>query len=551
MDGYRKELIGMTVQTMQLKNRNELVTRYLRGELKEFFAYDAFDQVDERYHDLQERSYPREELVSVLTSMNDHWDAPQATLSQIKRLKDERSVVVVGGQQAGLLTGPLYTIHKIVSILKYAKEQERRLKVPVIPLFWIAGEDHDYDEINHTYTATKGKINKRIFQQEVWLRQPISDISLDQDLAYNWIKEIFADLHETVHTKELVRTLFEQIDQSKTFVDFFARLIFQLFPEEGLVLIDSHDAKLRHLEKEFFCRLIEKQGELNDAFYTAGEKIKQKGLGLQVEITKEDGNLFYHDDAGERVLLIRDGEDWIGKNEEVKLSQEQLLEIAKEKPERLSNNVLTRPLMQEALLPTLAFIAGDGEISYWAVLKEAFPIFDEKMLMPPVVPRLSITLLTERIDKILKTRVLDADFIVNHGCQQLKLNWLSTQENPPLQLLFDEAKEEMKELHEPLQVLAASLGPDLEAESKRNLANILREVDYLKRRTQKQLEKKYKEQLTMYEEVQVALRPEDTLQERILNILPFINMYGVSVIHTLLEQDLSFKEDHHIVYLHK
>ncbi len=97
------------------------------------------------------KNIDRDKLTEALTEMNKEWDAPESTYKAIERLKEENSAVVIGGQQAGLLTGPLYTINKVLSVIQFAKQQESKLNVPIIPVFWIAGEDHDFDEINHVF----------------------------------------------------------------------------------------------------------------------------------------------------------------------------------------------------------------------------------------------------------------------------------------------------------------------------------------------------------------------------------------------------------------
>src|SRR5690625_5149283 len=150
----------MAVKSMTLTRRNKLATDYLNGKLKKYFPYDPFGHNEERMKELQQRTFPREQLVDILTATNQKWGATQATLQQIERLRNENSVVVIGGQQAGLLSGPLYTIHKIISIIQFARQQEAKFNVPVIPIFWIAGEDHDYDEINHIYSMAENKLVK-------------------------------------------------------------------------------------------------------------------------------------------------------------------------------------------------------------------------------------------------------------------------------------------------------------------------------------------------------------------------------------------------------
>lgn len=541
----------MSVKSIRLNDRNLLASDYVKGKLRDFFTYQPFAPLNDRIEHLRTRTYPRNELVSLLTETNKHWGADESTLQQIERLKYDDAVVVVGGQQAGLFTGPLYTVHKIISIIKFAKQQEEKLNVPVIPLFWIAGEDHDYDEINHIYTISNNDLNKRKIQQEEWIKRSISDIELDKELLELWIKQVLNDLIETEHTKSLVTKILHQAEKSVTFVDFFARIVFELFRDEGIVLLDSANEQLRQLESEWFEKLIKQQAQITQAVYNTAQQIHQSGYSVQVDVERNDGNLFYHDEQNERILLVRENSNWIGKNNEVLFTTEELLAIAKNEPHRLSNNVITRPLMQEAMLPTLAFIAGDGEISYWALLKDAFKEFDEKFTMPPVIPRLSITLINERIDKLLNERSLDEDYIVNNGCKMLKLNWLSTQKNPPVNLIFEEAKANVAEIHKPLQDLAQSIGPDLLGEAERNLRNILEELSYLEHKTLQHIKRKYSFELDQFQEINLALRPKNSLQERVLNVFSFLNECGESFIKELIELDLSFTEDHHLIYLHK
>lgn len=547
----REGAILMAIHSINLSNRNSLAAKYVKGELEQFFPYDPFNETEERVNDLQKRTFHREELTSVLKKMNEDWDASAETLAQIERLRDEKSVVVIGGQQAGLLTGPLYTIHKLISIIKYAKEQEEKLNIPVIPVFWIAGEDHDYDEINHVFTATQSGLNKRVISQEEWRKKSITHIPLNKDLTKQWIKEVFYDLVETTYTKNLSETIFNIVEQSETFVDFFARFIFQLFGSEGIVLIDSADENLRHIESEVFTQLIERQEYIAEAIFNTSQKVHYEGYSVQVDVSEHDGNLFYRDHNDERILLIKKNSKWVGKHDEVSFTTDELLDIAKNNPSRLSNNVMTRPLMQETLFPTLAFVAGDGEISYWALLKDAFTAFDLNITMPPILPRLSMTLVTERIYKLMASRNLDPAYIVNNGCSKLKMNWLSTQQNPPINLLFDQAETDIKDIHTSIQTLATSIGPDLGAEAERNLDNILRELHYMKNRTIQQLQQKYVQQLSKFQEVQLALRPNEQLQERVHNIISILNECGFSFIKEILEREIPFTKDHHLIYMHR
>lgn len=542
----------MLVQAIPLEKNNALNEAYRneQASILDYFDYKPFASFENRYEEIKQRSYQRTALVKVLTEMNRAWGAPANTITQIERLQNEASVVVVGGQQAGLLSGPLYSLNKVISIIRLAKEQEAKLNVPVIPVFWIAGEDHDYDEINHTFTLREGTLHKHVSKQQEIIKKSVSHIPLDKDLTGKWLLQAFQDLQETNFTKEIYDKLKHSLDRATTFVDFFAEVIFELFQEEGLVLLDAAHPGIRQLEKDYFKAMIEQERQIATDVYETVQQLQQEGFAVPLEVEEADAHLFYHDEQNERVLLKRFTNYFVGKNDEIELTENCLYEIARQTPEKLSNNVVTRPLMQELLLPTLAFVAGDGEISYWAALKKAFHTMDLKM--PPVVPRLSFTYVTERIDKLLKQRVLTVEDAINKGTDQIKLNWLLAQETPPVRQLFFEAEGQLKALHQPLQELVVQVTPSVQSEAEKNLQYMKDHLAYLQRRVEQTLEKKYATQIKQFTEINHLLRPNGGLQERVYNPLYFINEYGVTWIQELHKQaNITFEAEHYVVYLTK
>lgn len=542
--------IYMRIKPIQLKSNNRLINDYRQqnDSIINYFDYRPFDDFEKRVSDLKKRSIDRQALSTILYEMNEDWDAPEQSLQQIERLTDENSVVVIGGQQAGLLTGPMYTVNKIISIIKLAKEQENKLNIPVIPVFWIAGEDHDYDEINHMFSIKQNKLYKLTTKQQLYLKKSISHIEIDKEKTLSWLKQAFYDLQETTYTKDLFDTITICLNESNSYVDFFARLIYTLFPEEGIVLIDSAHPAIRQFERDFFIQFIENQAEISGAVYETTQVLQQKGYTIPLEVDEDDAHLFFHDENNERILLKRLENIWVGKNSELDLTTEQLLDVAKSNPERLSNNVITRPIMQELLFPTLAFVGGDGEISYWAALKKAFHVMG--LNMPPVIPRLSFTFITSRIEKLLDTRVMDAEKVINHGMEDEKVNWLMNQHTPPVEYLFTEVKESMSHIHLPLRQLAKKISPDLSEEAEKNLQYILKHITYLESRTTRKLNEKYERQMDQFTEINNALKPNDLLQERVWNPLLFINDYGTEFIHELINMEpLSFEHYHYVIHI--
>src|SRR5699024_7955539 len=261
--------------------------------------------------------------------LNKNWDAPLSTIENIKRLNDKESVVVIGGQQAGLLTGPMYTINKVISIIQYAKQQEEHLKVPVIPVFWIAGEDHDFDEINHIFLPGKQKMKKLTTTQYTIDKKSISDIPLDKDKTNDWLENVLRELQETEYTKDLSSTIKRCLEKSYSYVDFFARFLFQLFDKEGLVLIDSNSKDIRQIESDYFLKLIENQEQISTGVYGALADLKRSRYDINLEAEVDNTHLFYHSsETNERILLFKTEKDnWVGKNGEVELSTEELKEI--------------------------------------------------------------------------------------------------------------------------------------------------------------------------------------------------------------------------------
>ncbi|WP_339316573.1 bacillithiol biosynthesis cysteine-adding enzyme BshC [Oceanobacillus sp. FSL W7-1304] len=539
----------MRINPIQLKTQSQLITDYRNnaGTIMDFFDYLPHDNYYQRVRDLHERTFERKHLTDVLFTMNKEWGAPASTLNNIERLKETDSVVVIGGQQAGLLTGPMYTINKIVSIIQLAGQQEEKLGIPVIPVFWIAGEDHDFEEINHVYLPDANNMKKYKIRHRLMDKRSVSNISINRSALVEWVDELFEQLKETKFTKRIYATIHEAIELSDTYTDFFARVIFHLFNEDGLVVVDSGSAKTRQLETEHFKKMIRHQEEISLEVFNVSERLAKDGYAISLELSEAVGHLFYHKDQ-ERILLFRNDEgEWVGKQNEVCFQTNELISIAENYPERLSNNVVTRPLMQELLFPTLAFVGGPGEIGYWAALQPAFHALNIKM--PPVVPRLSFTIVEDKVKKALEKFDIDIADAINKGVRVTKEKWLQSKSNPPVEDLSIQMKEVIETAHQPLRKLAKSIRADIGDLSEKNLEYLYRDIDFLTERIVKVLEEKYEKELRTFDEIERTLHPQGGLQERVWNPLPWINTYGIEFISELTYRPYDFEKGHYIIYI--
>lgn len=541
----------MRIEPVTIKAANKFVQEYRQNEerARSYFDFAPFGEEKRRLQDVKQRVFKRAPLVRILKEMNEAWGAPKETISQIERLKDDESVVVIGGQQAGLLTGPLYSIHKVISILTYAREQEKRLGVPVVPVFWIAGEDHDFAEINHIFIDRKGTLEKHTVAQQVYEKKPISFIKLDKRAVSEWVRTSFLHLPETEHTKVVFETINRCLHEAETYVDFFAKLIFALFPNDGVVLFDSAHENVRKIESDYFIKLIDAQENIASSVFETVEKMKRQGFAEPIEVERDDTHLFYYD-GRERILLKRDGAKWVGKHDEVVFTTEEIKRIAREQPEKLSNNVVTRPIMQELLFPTLAFIGGDAEIHYWATLKNCFRAVDPSFTMPLIISRMSYTWVTDRVGKLLQQRAIDEAEVLGNPFATFKTNWLLSSTSPPIDRLFQEVKENIAMLHEPIRQMARSISDDLYQQSERNLTYIEGALTDFERKMVQKVEEKHDVVLMQFQEIENTLKPFGGLQERIWNPLPFINEYGLKTFSTMCTNApfISHEDHHHVVY---
>lgn len=540
----------MEILELSLRSSNQFMNDLTEQKLKNeaFFDYNIHSKevFQNRAADLKNRSFQREEISAYLKQYAKRFsENHEKTLENIERLKHPDSVVVIGGQQAGLLTGPLYTIHKIISIIVLARKEEKELGIPVIPVFWIAGEDHDFAEINHVYSA-KNKVPKKIAIKDSPLKkQSVSDLQLNQQKTLEWIEQVFETFGETDHSNKLLDQLTNCLHQSKTYVEFFEHVIMNLFKNEGLVLVNSGDPELRQLEKSCFQLILDHNNSLYDAVKTQQQEMRSQNYRPIIEMPENSANLFYHHE-GERFLLERkNNEEFVISDIGLSLSRAQLNDLIETNPQKLSNNVVTRPLMQEYLFPTLAFIAGPGEVTYWAELKRVFSIMEMKM--PPVLPRLTITFLERSIERNIAETNLSLEDILHNGVEKSIEAFLKDVSPVDMNPLVEAAKKQVSEIHENLIEAALMVDKSLEPLLKKNGVFIQEQLDFLNRSVEKRKKQQHEVQLLKFKSIELSLVPNLHPQERMWNVYYYLNKFGPDFVGELLNLSYSFNGKHKIV----
>ncbi len=542
----------MEMRDLALPSLNRFASDYLQGhlEVEDYFHYDlaSSKMYHNRYEELMNRTFMRQELADYIEDYMARFPESAAVLKNIADLRKEDSVVVIGGQQAGLLTGPLYTIHKVISIIKLAQEQEEELQKRVIPVFWIAGEDHDVAEVNHVYVMKGGKPSKKTYPSYQPFKTMVTDIELDSVQMEQWFEEIVETYGETNFTSQLLANMKDIIEQSNTFVDFFSALIHEWFQEYGLLLMDAGDPALRKIESRFFEQIIERNEEITAAVLTQQACIQKQGYKRMIEMEDSAVNLFYYmKDKKDRCLLEKKGEQFSIKNGEILFTKEQLLQMAKETPEQLSNNVVTRPLMQELLFPVLAFISGPGEIAYWAELKKVFELFLIKM--PPIVPRLNITFVERGIETDLQEVDLTLETALTEGTEKSIVQYLESVKDHTLDDLFQTMKTDLLKNHQQLSQYMMNRDKGMELLLKKNLFFLQQQLEFLNKKIEARTKEKYDIVVRKYERIQQSLYPLHSPQERIWNIFYYLNKYGPNFVQEVMKLSFSFDNKHKVIYV--
>ncbi|RXZ77121.1 bacillithiol biosynthesis cysteine-adding enzyme BshC [Paenibacillaceae bacterium] len=497
------------------------------------------------------------ELADALHIYNSKWQEPSGRAAHNIQLLGAGALAIVGGQQAGLWTGPLMVIHKAVSIIQAARRASADLQRPVVPIFWIAGEDHDWEEAGHTYlVSSKPSLQKLSVNRSAANRTSVSRTKLLQADWDRALQQLAAALPDYEYKPEFMNRLHALAEQADSLPEMFAGIMSWLFGQEGLVLLDADDPSLRRLESPMFKRLIAQNDELESALAEAAAQIAGMEYDVQAAAAPGSANLFVYleddnnssnDYSGDRILLHKSEGEFADRKGLFSASSEQLMTIAEEHPERLSNNVLTRPIMQDYVLPVLATVLGPGEIAYWAMTGKAFQVFG--MEMPIVVPRMSFTIIEPTSQKHMERFGLPSlsDIMSRVGPRKREL--LEEWGDPSLDGRFDEVTSAMMELYEPLLQMAADGRPPIAALVETNKRKIVAQIEFIRGRVNDEISKKHERALRQLDRLQTVLWPDGKPQERVINFAEYWARYECLWIKQLFEVPHDWRGGHHIVYL--
>lgn len=418
--------------------------------------------------------------------------------------------VVIGGQQAGLFMSPSYIIHKIMSIIIVTKDMKEKYDYDAVPVFWVAGEDHDYEEINHTfvYDDMHRRKKKISYKPNLKVNMSVGFYEYDKQAMRDTLDKIMEVCGDRADLKVLKDKVAGFIDEHTYWTELFHAMVHDLFKDEGILVFNSHTPEVRQFEKSMFRSMIENHETIDDAF-VSGQKQLVDELNISPTIFTENNVHLFINAATNRTLLEKSGEYF--KAEDEKYTKDELLELLEESPEIFSNNVVTRPLMQEMLFNTLIFLGGNAEVKYWGELHKVFDVMDVEM--PIILKRIEFEYLSPRLLKLMKKHGLDFNPQFYEAVDELKQSMVEEDVNADfinkIEGITKSAETSYKELHD---INEQDFMTDI---VEANFKHHIKQLDYLERRYKTEVKRHKRKELGDLAELQEKLLPDGALHERV------------------------------------
>ena len=546
---------GLRVETLsfdRIPHQTRLFLEYLRDPttLREFYpsAVRFHHELSARAPEvLAAHQTDRKALCDALREMNRSWGAAEETLKNIELLRDSDCLAVVSGQQAGLFSGPLYTIYKALSAVKLAGCLTQR-QTKAVPVFWIATEDHDFPEVAKAEFIGR---DCKLAQVEVTADlhregQPVGRVVIDNsiDAVLTQLLELLPGSEFTPDLEALLRDAWRP---GRAYGEAFARMMTSLLGKHGLVFLDPLNPTLKALAAPLYAKAALRAHDIASAIETRSRRLVEAGYHAQVTASENAFPLFLHDDNGARSALTRSGDGkYTTKQTDKSYTVEDLASLALAQPEKFSPNVTLRAVVQDYLLPTIAYYGGAAEIAYFAQTGEVYRLLERPIT--PILPRSSLTMIERHTGRVLERYGLGLADLFEGPESVLKRvveEYLGAETAKSFATTEEKFNSELDGLREKLRSVDPTLADALETGRRK----INYQLEGLRTRfyraqmardvaAQRQLERAFDQ-----------LFPHKTLQERHINITSLLARHGRYVVDWIYNAINIGSNEHQIVFL--
>jgi bacillithiol synthase len=546
---------GLRVETLafeRIPNQSRLFLDYLRDPL----ALRRFYPSAVRFHHelppraqevLAAHQVDRARVCDALHVMNTRWGAGEETLKNIQLLRDSDCLAVVSGQQAGLFTGPLYTIYKALSAVKLAGCLTQR-NTKAVPVFWIAAEDHDFVEVAKAEFIDRScqLANVEVSTQLHRDGQPVGQVELD-DSIITVVDQLFELLPKSEFTVDIQTLLRNAWKPGRNYAEAFACMMTALLGDHGLVFLDPLDAQLKRLAAPLYAAAASRAPEIATAVENRSRELESAGYHAQVMASASSFPLFLHDEEGSRHAVVRvDNGKYKAKATEKEYSVEELASLVLEAPERFSPNVTLRAVVQDYLLPTIAYYGGAAEIAYFAQTAEVYRILERPIT--PILPRSSLTMIERHTSRVLERYGLSlADFF--DGLEPVLSRVVEEHLGADTARLFTTSEQNVNQELDNLRQQLETVDPTLASALETGRRKINYQLEGLRARFHRSQMARNEAAHRQLQRAFDQLYPEKSLQERRINIVSLLARHGTYVIDWIYNAINLGSTEHQIVYL--
>ncbi len=478
----------------------------------------------------KEQSFPKEHrkvLVAALQNQYTAIEVSEETQSNIESLIHTNTFTVTTGHQLNLFTGPLYFLYKIISAINLSEELSEQFPASnFVPVYWMATEDHDFEEINY-FNFRNNKVQ--------WKRPDGGAVGHFDTEGLQDVFEEFSKQLGTSRNAEYLKSLFEEgYVKNDTLTGATRYIANQLFSKYGLVIIDGDDKNL----KQLYTPIVAKELTEQTSFKAVSKTIAALEKAYKIQVNPREINQFYLSDNS-RERIIKEDDKYVVNNTGLTFSKEEILKHLDEVPENFSPNVIMRPLYQEVILPNLAYIGGGGELAYWLELKDYFE--EVNIPFPILLLRNSVQVVSEKQQMKLDALNISTQelFLSTNDLLKKKIN-----ENSDIEFNFSDAKTLLEQQFLALRRLAnetdTSFVGAVNAQEKKQLNGL----GNLEKRLLRAEKRKQKDLVVRISEIKEQLFPNESLEERQRNFSEYYLEYGDGFIEALKDSlkplDLEF-----------
>lgn len=511
---------------------------YYFSKVQNFYSGDFrnTDSIQSKLSEISSKNHVNRLLLTeTLVKQNKLFGNSEKSLQNIELLKQANTVAIVTGQQMGVFGGPLYTIYKAMGTVKLCESfQQQFPDYNFIPVFWMELEDHDFEEIRSIQLFNIDNEIKSIAYDgddaENKSRSPVNSIVLNEDIQ-RMMQEIKSTLNPTDFSGELFLKLESAYQNGKSISEAFGLWMAALLGKYGLVLMDPSDAVFKKMAIPVFKKELENSAAIHNLLMAQNASLKSSGYDVQVE--NEPTNLFLRDEVNSKHPLNKNGLNKFKiRSEDAVSHRDSLMTLIETEPGRFIPNVILRPIVQDHLLPTFAYVGGPSEIAYFAQFKTIYEFFE--IPQPMIIPRPFITILEKKIKKVTDKYGISVTDIFNKKSRivdEAATGDSQSSASGQLDSLLTQIHSQFSTLEKSLVSVDASL----KGASETALDKIEKAIKVLKEKTGDA--EKRKNELT-HSQLTKAIRhilPQDQFQEREINALYYVNKYGFDFLNTLHE----------------